>query len=162
MLVRSVKTVFVAFVGLFGLLAGADNIIDYQINLEAVRHVMAMDTTRPGNRLMWRAIASPTLHHLAYWIIIGTELLFGAICLFGAFHLFRARRLDAASFNTAKAPAVLGLALGFALYFFGFLIIGGEWFQMWQSPQWNMQQPAFRFLVSIGVVLIFICLPDSD
>ncbi len=52
------------------------------------------------------------------------------------------------------------LAIGFTLYFFGFLIIGGEWFQMWQSPQWNMQQPAFRFLVSIGMMLIFICLPD--
>ncbi|MGB8276375.1 MAG: DUF2165 domain-containing protein [Methylovirgula sp.] len=162
MLVRSVKSLFVAFVGLLGLLTGADNIIDYPTNFVVLRHVMAMDTTRPGNRLMARAITNTTLHQLAYSLIIGTELLFGAICIYGALRLFRARHLDATSFNSAKAPAALGLAIGFSLYFFGFLIIGGEWFQMWQSPQWNMQQPAFRFLVSIGMVLIFICLPDSD
>ncbi len=26
----------------------------------------------------------------------------------------------------------------------GFVVISGEWFQMWQSSQWNGQQAAFR------------------
>jgi predicted small integral membrane protein len=162
MIVRGAKISFVVFVGIFGLIVGFDNIIDYQTNFEVVRHVMSMDTTHPGNRLMWRAITNETLHHLVYWIIIATELFFGGVSIFGAWRLFRALRADAALFNAAKDTAVLGLAVGFALYFFGFMIIGGEWFQMWQSAQWNMQEPAFRFIGCVGFVLLFLSLPDRD
>ena len=37
----------------------------------------------------------------------------------------------------------------------GFLAIGGEWFQMWQSSKWNGTQPALQnFLIaSIGLIL---------
>ncbi|HEY5225759.1 MAG TPA: DUF2165 family protein [Methylovirgula sp.] len=52
--------------------------------------------------------------------------------------------------------------LGFALYFFGFLVIAGEWFQMWQSSQWNAQPSAFRCLASIALVLIVLHLPDAN
>lgn len=162
MISRSAKILFVAFVGMLGLLTGADNIIDYPTNFEVVQHVMSMDATHPGNRLLGRAITNENLHHLAYWSIILVEICYGAICIFGSLRLVSARRLDAASFNAAKEPAVLGLAIGFALYLFGFMIVGGEWFQMWQSPQWNMQEPAFRFVGCIGLVLIFLCQPDSD
>ena len=51
---------------------------------------------------------------------------------------------------------MVGGAVGFFLWFLGFLVIGGEWFQMWQSPTWNGQEPAFRFVVVILAVLIFI------
>jgi predicted small integral membrane protein len=40
--------------------------------------------------------------------------------------------------------------------------IGGEWFGMWQSQQWNGVPSAFRFLVTIIAVLIFVALPDQD
>ncbi|HKH80542.1 MAG TPA: DUF2165 domain-containing protein [Methylovirgula sp.] len=160
--VRTAKIFFVGFVGLLGLLTAIDNIIDYPTNFEVVRHVMSMDATPPGNRLMGRAITSETLHSLVYWIIIATELLYGSLCIFGALRLFGAQRSLARSFNSAKGAAVLGLAIGFTLYFFGFLVIGGEWFQMWRAGQWNMQEPAFRFIGCIGLVLVFLCLPDTD
>jgi predicted small integral membrane protein len=162
MLLRGVKTAFVAFVGVFGLLTGADNIIDYPLNFEAVRHVLAMDTIHPPSPLMARAITSPELQHIAYWIIIAAELLYGALCLFGALRLCFAWRRDKNSFDAAKSLATLGLALGFALYFFGFLIIAGEWFQMWQSPQWNAQASAFRCLASFALVLIILHLPEPE
>ena len=31
---------------------------------------------------------------------------------------------------------------------------------MWQSEIWNGQNAAFRFLGSIGLILIFLCLDD--
>ncbi len=162
MLARSAKIFFVGFVGIFGLLTGVDNILDYPTNFAVVQHVMSMDATPAGNRMLGRAITSETLHHLFYWIIIATEIIYGSICIFGALRLIQVQRSPASSFNSAKEPAILGLAIGFALYFFGFLVIGGEWFQMWQAGPWNMQQAAFRFIVSIGLVLIFVCLPDTD
>jgi predicted small integral membrane protein len=51
--------------------------------------------------------------------------------------------------------------LGFMVWFFGFMVIGGEWFQMWQSSQWNGQQAAFRFYLTILAVLIFVMQKDE-
>ena len=57
---------------------------------------------------------------------------------------------------------MVGGAIGFLVWFVGFLVIGGEWFQMWQSPSWNGQQPAFRFVVIMLAVLIFITQREPD
>jgi predicted small integral membrane protein len=37
-----------------------------------------------------------------------------------------------------------------------------EWFGMWQSQQWNGVPSAFRFLITIIAVLIFVALPDQE
>ena len=55
-----------------------------------------------------------------------------------------------------------GLALGLVLWFGGFLVVGGEWFQMWQSKTWNGQEAAYRFIVCIGLVLIFLNQRDDE
>jgi predicted small integral membrane protein len=41
------------------------------------------------------------------------------------------------------------------LWFLGFVVVGGEWFCMWQSPDWNGQESAFRFVACIVLVLIY-------
>ena len=41
------------------------------------------------------------------------------------------------------------------------MVIGGEWFQMWQSPRWNGQEAAFRFYLTILAVLIFVMQKDE-
>jgi predicted small integral membrane protein len=65
-------------------------------------------------------------------------------------------------FNHAKAFAVGGLTLGFLTWQFGFMTIGGEWFGMWMSPKWNGVPSAFRFVMVIMAVLIFVALPDGE
>lgn len=162
MFIRLAKAVLVLQIGLFALLVGVDNIIDYNSNFEFVQHVMSMDTTFPDNALMGRAITDPALHHLAYALIIATEIVTGLLCIVGAAWLFRHISATSVRFQQAKSLAVCGLTLGFTLWFFGFLTIGGEWFQMWQSEKWNGQQAAFRFIACIGVVLTILLLPDSD
>jgi predicted small integral membrane protein len=42
------------------------------------------------------------------------------------------------------------------------MVVGGEWFAMWQSKDWNGQEAAFRFYMTVLAVLIFVSLPDSD
>ena len=61
-----------------------------------------------------------------------------------------------------KDVAVAGLVCGLALWFFGFLTVGGEWFQMWQSKTWNGEEAAFRFVTCIGLVLIFLGQRDDE
>ena len=162
MIVRKAKALLTFLLGVFALLVGFDNIIDYETNFVFVQHVLSMDTTFPGNALMWRAITSASLHHAAYASIIASEIAVGLLCAWGAWRVYSARGLAAAPFNAAKAIAIVGLAAGFALYFFGFLVVGGEWFQMWQSQAWNGQEAAFRFAASFGLVLIFVAMEDGD
>ncbi|MEM6707590.1 MAG: DUF2165 domain-containing protein [Pseudomonadota bacterium] len=158
---RLVKAAFVAAVALFALLVGLNNLIDYDSNFQFVRHVLSMDTTFEGNRLMNRALTAPWIHHTAYALIIAAELATAALTAWGAWALYRARHESAAAFARASTTATLGLALGIGLWLTGFLTIGAEWFLMWQSQSWNGQQAAFRFTMVLFAVLIFLHLPET-
>jgi predicted small integral membrane protein len=162
MIVRVSKSLLVCLVGVFSLLVGVDNIIDYGTNYAFVQHVMAMDTLFPETTLTWRAISSAALNETAYALIIAAELMTGLLCIAGARRVWQARGESAASFNAAKDVAVAGLVCGLALWFFGFLTVGGEWFQMWQSKTWNGEEAAFRFVACIGLVLIFVNQRDEE
>ena len=159
--VRISKILFVLSAALFAALVSMNNILDYQINFAAVRHVMLMDSVFPGNNSMWRAVEAPWLHHLAYWLIIATEVAIALLGFWGASDLWRARR-DAAQFNRRKTKAVLALTLGILLWFGGFLVVAGEWFLMWQSQDWNAQQPAFFFAASFLLILVVLVGEDRD
>src|SRR6187401_1862253 len=93
MIVRAAKVLLVLLIGLFSLLVGADNIVDYGTNYAFVQHVMSMDTVFPNSTLTWRAITSPALHHASYAAIIAAELLTGILCVIGAWRLWQARAL---------------------------------------------------------------------
>lgn len=161
MSIRICKALLVLMIGGFAALVGYNNIVDYGSNFAFVQHVLAMDTTFPGNALMGRAITDPTLHHAAYWIIIMGEILTGLICLIGGVRLIRTAG-SAATFQRAKGFAMIGLTLGFALWFFGFMTVGAEYFLMWQSNVWNGQQTAFRFIACIGIVMVVLLTPEGE
>ena len=42
------------------------------------------------------------------------------------------------------------------------MVVGGEWFAMWQSQLWNGQQAAFRFYVTLLAVLVFVNQDDPE
>src|SRR5262245_65059763 len=48
----------------FCLVVTFDNITDYGTNYLFLRHVMSMDTTFPGNALMYRSVTNPALWQL--------------------------------------------------------------------------------------------------
>ena len=62
---RLAKVSLVALIGLYALLVGYNNIVDYRSNYEFVRHVLLMDTTFPGNALRGRAVESESLHRIS-------------------------------------------------------------------------------------------------
>src|SRR6266403_2139085 len=78
----------------------------------------------------------------------------------GALVLLSRLRAPAEVFNRSKVWAVAGLTVGFGLWFFGFMVIAGEYFAMWQSKIWNGQDAAFRIATVILGVLVFVSLPD--
>jgi len=162
LITRSAKVALVAAVAAFATLVAFGNLTDYATNFAFVVHVLSMDTIFPRSTITYRAITSPALHHAAYAMIIAAEALTALLCWIGAGALLRGVRDKAAAFNRAKGFSVAGLALGFLTWQFGFMTIGGEWFGMWQSAQWNGVPSAFRFAMVIIAVLIFVALPDEE
>ena len=161
-LIRLTKVALIASLAAYALIVSFDNIADYDSNYEFVRHVLSMDTTFPGNALMHRAITDKNVWTAAYALIIAAEGLTGLLLAIGALVLLMRVRAPAVIFNGAKVWAVAGMTLGFGLWFFGFLVVAGEYFAMWQSKVWNGQEAAFRIAMVILGVLIFVSLPDSD
>ena len=159
---RIAKVVMVGSLALFAFVVTFDNLTDYDSNFEFVRHVLSMDTTFPGNALQYRRVTSPALWNSAYWLIIFGEGLTSLTLAAAAVALMRALRSDADRFNRSKRFVLIGAMLGFLVWFFGFMVVGGEWFQMWQSHSWNGQEAAFRFYLTILGVLIFVNQKDED
>lgn len=159
---RISKAALVAMVALFALLVAWNNVVDYNSNFQFVRHVLMMDTIFEGSVLASRAINSTSIHHAGYWLIIATEAAVGLLCAFGAFRMVKTVKEDSTIFFKAKFFATVGLMLGIALWFTGFLTIGGEWFVMWQSEIWNGQDSAFKFITILSVALIFLHQPEPN
>jgi predicted small integral membrane protein len=159
---RAAKTATVAAIALFNSLVAFGNLTDYNTNLMFIEHVLSMDSIFTSSTIKYRAITSPVLQHAAYALIIATEVAMALLCWIGAVLLARHLRADATTFNRAKAIAVVGLTLGVLLWHAGFMSIGGEWFGMWQSQQWDGVPSAFRFLMATITVLIFVAMPDQE
>jgi predicted small integral membrane protein len=160
--IRIVKVIMVGCLSGFAFLVAFDNLTDYNSNFEFVQHVLNMDTTFPGNALLYRRVTSPALWEAAYAVIILGEGLTAAALAGGAAVLLRHLRSPAALFNRGKRLVAIGVGMGFLVWFFGFMVVGGEWFAMWQSPRWNGQQAAFRFYMTLLAVLIFVNQPDTE
>lgn len=162
-MIRLSKMMLTGVIAALCLLIGYNNIVDYGSNLMFVQHVLSMDTTFPDNAVrIGRAVSDPRLQSDAYLIIIVAELSIGLACLAGTMKMMFSLNAPAATFNKAKNFAVLGLSAGVAFWLMAFLVVGGEWFQMWQSQMWNGQEAAFRFVTTIGLILIFVSLKDTD
>ena len=159
---RIAKIVMIASLALFAFVVTFDNITDYDTNFDFVRHVLSMDTIFPGTTLLYRSMISPALGNFAYWLIILGEGITSLVLGIAAVALLRHLRSEGARFNRAKRFVFIGAIVGFLVWFSGFMVVGGEWFQMWQSQKWNGQQAAFRFYLTILAVLIFVNQEDGD
>jgi predicted small integral membrane protein len=160
--IRAAKVSLVAAIALFATLVAFGNLTDYDTNFVFVQHVLSMDTIFSFSTIKYRAITDPALHRAAYAAIIAVEAATAVLCWIGAALLVRRLHADAGTFNRAKTFAVLGLTVGFLLWQVGFMSIGGEWFGMWQSQQWNGVPGAFRFVITIIAVLILVAMPDQE
>ena len=104
LIARYAKIVMSLALAAFCLVVAFDNLTDYGTNYLFVQHVLSMDTTFPGNALMYRSITNPVLWQLAYGLIIAAEGATGVLFLAGAIRLIQVRNAPGAVFNEAKSP----------------------------------------------------------
>ncbi len=159
---RLLKVFVLLSAGLFGFFVFLGNLMDYNSNYQFVLHVLSMDTTFEGNSLMWRAIESSTFHTIAYWGLIIAEAIFSLLAFMGAFNMLKKLKAPARQFNNAKAFGYYAFMLGFAIWFLGFVVIGSEWFAMWQSQSWNGKDTAMGIVTLWAGFVILLAMKDDE
>ena len=159
-LIRHSKILPVLSVAFFLFLVVLNNLTDYGSNYLFVENVLGMTTVFEGNQLMWRAIESPLVHTAFYFSIILWEAVAMALCAWGGWKLLQVIKGSKAEFEAAKQIAIAGIVLSMLQWFVAFITVGGEWFTMWQSQIWNGQDAAFRMFACLGIILIFLYLPE--
>jgi predicted small integral membrane protein len=161
LLFRIAKTFSVFAIGIMALIIVIGNTTDYYTNYLFVEHVMKMDTTFPGSNIHYRHIDDPFLFQTGYIFIILMEALMAFCCLKGSLLLFKNLKGDALIFQARKNWAVAGIIIGIFIWFFGFEVIGGEWFAMWQSASWNGLNSAERIVSFLLLSLILLQMKDE-
>lgn len=160
--IRIVKIMAILLTGLFATFVCMGNLMDFGSNYEFVKHVLLMDTTFEGNKLMWRSITNTNFWLITYWGLIIAE---GTVAILGwitAIKMIRAINKDKTIFSDAKKLGYIAFLLALCIWFIGFIIIGSEWFAMWQSKVWNGKQTAMDISqVFIGFLILF-SLPEQE
>lgn len=160
MTLRLSKTLLVLAAALHWTIVVFNNLVDHPTNLYYVQHVLSMDTVVEANRGSWRAIHNPAIQHACYWLIILTEATAMTLLWWGGLRMVGQLKTDA--FASAKDRAVQGLTLVLLLFFSGFTSVGGEWFMMWQSTQWDGLNPAARLFAIHGIILLWLSQPEES
>lgn len=155
---RRQKATLVAALAVYMAMLASGNAVDPGANTAYVQHVLSMDTVLPYSTQKWRAINNPELWRLAYVLILVYEAMMAAWLGWAAVRLFRASET---SWNAARAFASQALVSTLLLWLVGFIIVGGEWFQMWQSAEWNGIESATRNFTLQGIVLLFLYTPNE-
>jgi len=141
------------------------NITDFDTNLAFVEGVLGMQTTNFGGTsgegldpdIMWHAITNPTLQVIGYVVIIIWESLAALVLIAAVVQWIRERGRGYAS---ARALTSIGLLMIVILFVGGFIVIGGEWFQMWRSTSWNGLDSALRYSLLALIPLVLVHLPS--
>ncbi|MEU9851962.1 DUF2165 domain-containing protein [Streptomyces sp. NPDC047974] len=146
-------------VALYMTLVAFGNITDFGTNQQFVQHVLSMDTTFKDPDLMWRAVESPALQNAVYVAVIVWETLAALVLLAATWLWITGLRRDA--YDRARAASTVGLVMVLLLFGAGFLAIGGEWFAMWQSSDWNGLDAAARNVALAAFTLLVVHLPGA-
>lgn len=161
-MIRYLKIILVAFVGLNGLLYFGANIANWEAARGAVGAVIAMGERPWYPVALVPALTGATAASIALVIILAGEFLVGALSLIGAANMFSAAGKPAEQFNQSKKLAIAGCSMALIVWFGGFTVIGGALFQMWQTELGQASlMDAHKYLVGSGLILLFVNMKDD-
>lgn len=161
-MIRWIKIVLAAFVGLFCLFYAVQNIVNLGAAQGFVAYVASMADHGPYPAHFGPPVNAAALLWVMLWIIIALEIAAGLLGLRGAWDLFAARNASADDFNRAKKFAMAGCGVAVIVWFGLFGAIAGAYFQAWQTEAGlNALRDAGTFSLQHGVVLLILALQDA-
>lgn len=154
---RVVTSLFILMVGAYYLVVGFDNITNptnpNASNWPFVQGVLSGDGVPADSGFEWRFIDATWFQAISYIMIMTLETITGIVLLVAGFKGIRRSR-TAASWSQAQKWTFIGGFLGLGVFFFGFMVVGGNWFIMYLNSKWNGLEPAFQNSVMTISMLI--------
>lgn len=117
-----------------------NNIFDFQINFQYVQDILLMNTVFEPMNHGWRNIESPWMHHLFLYFIILIELSASVFFFIGFF-------------KRNYKFSQIGIIILLSLFLVGFLIIGSEYFLMWQSAKYSNGKSTAFYMVFLLLLI---------
>lgn len=156
---RAVTSVFVLMVASYYLVVAFDNITNptnpNASNWLFVQGVLSGDGVPADSGFEWRFIDASWFQAMSYIGIMTMEAITGLLLLLAGVLGLRSARSSSRWAAAQRWTYVGGLA-GLAVFFFGFVVVGGNWFIMYLNSTWNGLDPAFQNSVVTLSMLILV------
>jgi predicted small integral membrane protein len=152
---RGAASVLVLMTAAYYLLVAFDNITNPASNWAFVHGVLSEDGVVPDSGFQWRAIDATWFQVAGYVVIILIETLTGAVLLYAGSRGLRSLR-GAAGWAAAQRWTFVGTTAGLAVFFLGFITVGGNWFVMYLNSKFNGLDPAFQNAVMTLLTAVFV------
>lgn len=161
MVIRYLKIVLLICVSLLGLLFAIQNLANLDQAYASLAYVMSNQDHVAYPNSAFPAITSPILIWAALGAVLTGEFGTGFLSAKGAWDLFANRKASAEAFNAAKTFGILGCGVAVITWFGLFMVIGGAYFQMWQTAigtgSWS---GSFYVAGASALVMIFLNMED--
>jgi predicted small integral membrane protein len=156
---RLVASIVVLMAAAYYLIVAFDNITNPTnptgSNWPFVQGVLSGDGTPPDNGFEWRFIDAQWFQVLAYIGIIAGETL-AAIGLIAGAVLGLRRSGDPEAWERSQRWTLVGAVFGLLVFFLGFMVVGGNWFVMYENSKWNGLEPAFQNTVTTLLAVLLV------
>ena len=162
MYMRNIKIMFVVITSLMALIYVTQNVVNTDAAHQAFMYVMSGTDHEVYPDSFGPKFTEPVFGWIAVTIIFALEYVAGFLLAKGAWDMRRARRMDPGTFAASKKWAQIGCATGVLVWFGLFGVVGGAFFQMWQTAVGTgSMDGAFQFFVSCTLTLLVISQPDN-
>jgi predicted small integral membrane protein len=144
------------------LLWAIQNVANLESAYQSVAYVTSNADHAAYPKSLGPAINSPVLIWFALMIILIGEFATGLLAAKGAFDMYSSRRKTADEFKASKRFAVLGCGAAVIVWFGIFTVIGGAYFQMWQTEIGDASfTGAMHYAIINAAILIFVEMRDQ-
>ena len=154
---RVATSLFILMVSSYYLVVGFDNVTNptnpNASNWGFVQGVLKGDGVPAGSGFEWRFIDATWFHAISYIAIMALEILTGILLLVaGILGLKHAQNPE--HWSRSQKWTFAGGLIGLGIFFFGFIVVGGNWFIMYLNSKWNGLDPAFQNSVMTVSMLV--------
>ncbi len=158
-MLKLTKIFLIAGVCLWGAISALGNVLGWQGTLGAVGAATSMAGFAEND---WRATSSSLVILVGALCIVGFKLVSATLCGLGAYNMWAEKGASRERFAAAKQFAIAGCGVAVLGLFFGWVVLGEQWFEMWRSPDLaSAGESAFRYGGFIGIIGIFVAMPED-
>jgi predicted small integral membrane protein len=156
---RTVTSVLVLMVASYYLVVAFDNITNptnpNASNWPFVQGVLSGDGVPADSGFEWRFIDATWFQAASYIGIMVMEAITGILLLVAGILGLRGAK-SPVRWATAQRWTYVGGLAGLIVFFFGFMVVGGNWFIMYLNSKWNGLAPAFQNSMITLVMLVLV------